>query len=140
MRQMNTKTILVADDSPLILKILEARIKSLGCNVLTALDPGEAFEKVRNHHPDLIIMDINFPPDVGFGGGGAWDGFRILEWMKATQSLGKAVQFIITSEDIEKHREKAESAGVAALFQKPIDARALLNKIRECLQEPAAAT
>ena len=134
---MSTKTVLVADDSPLILKILEVRIKSAGYKVITAEDPSEAFEKVRTERPDVVIMDINFPPDVGFGGGGAWDGFRILEWMKATQSLGKAVPFIITSDNIEKHRTKAAAAGVAALFQKPIDARALLNKLRECLEEPA---
>lgn len=140
LKPMHTRTILIADDSALILKVLEARVKSLGCKVVTALDPGEAFEKVRTQQPDLIIMDINFPPDTGFGGGGAWDGFRMLEWMKATQSLGKAIQFIITSDDIEKHRGKAMQAGVAAIFQKPIDARALLNKIRECLPEPTPAT
>ena len=132
---MSTKTILVADDSQFVLKTLEFRIKSAGYNVVTALDPGEAMQKVRTEKPDVIIMDINFPPDVGFGGGGAWDGFRVLEWMKLNHTLGNAVQILITADDLEAHRGHAQAAGVAGLFGKPIDAKALLSRIKECLQE-----
>jgi CheY-like chemotaxis protein len=133
---MNTKTILVADDNLVVLKTLEIRLKSGGYRVVTAADPSEALEKVRTEKPDVVIMDINFPPDVGFGGGGTWDGYRILEWMKLNKSLGQAVQIIITGEDVEKHREKAKAAGVKGLFQKPIDAKLLLEKIKECLETP----
>lgn len=131
---MNTKTILIADDSPLVLRTLEFRIKSAGYRVVTAQDPSEAFEKVRAEKPDVIIMDINFPPDVGFGGGGTWDGFRALEWMKVNQTAGDAVEIIITGDDLEKHREKANAAGISGLFQKPIDAKALLATIGSCLK------
>jgi CheY-like chemotaxis protein len=137
---MNTKTILVADDSPVVLKTLEIRLKSAGYRVVTAVDPGEALEKVRTEKPDVIIMDINFPPDVGFGGGGTWDGYRILEWMKLNKSLGEAIQIIITGENIEQHQAKAKAAGVKGLFQKPIDAKLLLNRIKECLEPPAPST
>lgn len=134
-----TKTILIADDSLLVLKTLEMRIKSAGYRVVTATDPSDALTKVRTEKPDVIIMDINFPPDVGFGGGGTWDGFRILEWMKLNNSLGEAVQIIITGDDIQRHQGKADTAGVKGLFQKPVDAKALLNRISECLQEPTPA-
>ena len=137
---MSSKTVLIVDDSSLITESLGMRLRSEGYKVATALDPGEAFALVRTEAPDAIIMDINFPPDVGFGGGGAWDGYRILEWMKLNKSLGNAVQFLITADDVEKHREKAMAAGVTEIFQKPIDAKALLFKLRECLQNPAPAT
>jgi CheY-like chemotaxis protein len=134
------KTVLIADDSPLILKTLEFRIKSAGYRVVTALDPSEALEKVRAETPDVIIMDINFPPDVGFGGGGTWDGYRVLEWMKMNKSLGDAIQIIITGDDIAQHQEKAAASGVKGLFQKPIDIKALLGRIAECLPQPAVST
>ena len=135
---MSSSTILIADDSELILKTLQLRVQSAGYRAITALDPSEALEKMRRENPDVIIMDINFPPDVGFGGGGTWDGFRILEWMKHTKVCENSVLIIITSEDVERHLEKAAEAGVAAVFQKPIDARALLSKIKECLGEVPA--
>jgi CheY-like chemotaxis protein len=137
---MSERTILIADDSPIVLKAMEFRIKSAGYQVITAIDPSDAMAKVRTHQPDVIIMDINFPPDVGFGGGGAWDGFRILEWMKLNHSMGDAIQFIITGEDLEKHREKANAAGVKGLFHKPVDTKALLAKVEECLGEPTPAS
>jgi len=137
---MSEKTILIADDSEFILKTLQLRVQSAGYRAITALDPGEALAKMRTEDPDVIIMDINFPPDVGFGGGGTWDGFRILEWMKHTGECKNAVLIIITSEDIERHQERAAEAGVAAVFQKPIDAKALLSKIKECLGEVPVAS
>jgi len=136
---MSEKTILIADDSALVLKAMEFRIKSAGYRVVTAIDPSEAMAKVRTEKPDAIIMDINFPPDVGFGGGGAWDGFRILEWMKLNDSMGDAIPFIITGEDLEKYKAKAEAAGVKGIFHKPVDTKALLAKIEECLEEPTPA-
>ena len=137
---MSAKTVLIADDSEFILKTLELRVESAGYRVLTALDPSAALELMRIEHPDVIIMDINFPPDVGFGGGGTWDGFRIIEWMKYTKVCENAILIIITSEDVERHLEKAVETGVAAVFQKPIDAKALISKIKECLGEVPVAS
>jgi len=132
------KAVLIADDSPLILRTLQFRIQSAGYRVFTASDASEAFEKVRTEKPDVIIMDINFPPDVGFGGGGAWDGYRILEWMKRNGSIeeGETVEIIITGDDLGKHTDKATAAGISGLFQKPIDVDALLKHIEESLQAP----
>jgi len=131
----NPKTILIADDSLLVLRTLELRTKAAGYRVLTASDPNEALAKVRTEKPDVIVMDINFPPDVGFGGGGTWDGFRLLAWMKQSGSFEQAIPIIITGDDIRRHQDKADAAGVKGLFQKPIDAKKLLDRISECLQE-----
>lgn len=136
---MNAKTILVADDSPLILRILRIKLEAAGYEVLTAAEPSDAFEIVREKHPDVIIMDINFPPDVGFGGGGAWDGFRMLQWMKLNHSAGTAVEIIITNDNLDKHRAEADKAGVSGLFRKPIDMDALLKTIEAASAERAAA-
>jgi CheY-like chemotaxis protein len=131
---MNNKKILIADDSLIVLKALELKLKAAGYKTTTATDGSDALEKAAQVHPDLVIMDINFPPDISQGGV-VWDGFRIIEWMRHTGSTGTAPFIIITSDEIEKHRGRALAAGAVAVFQKPISLPHLLATINECFQE-----
>src|SRR5690242_5558332 len=67
------KRILVVDDNKVILKAMAMKLKSSGYEVLMAEDGSEAVSTARQQKPDLILLDINFPPDVAHGGGVAWD-------------------------------------------------------------------
>ena len=58
------KTILVVDDYPDFVRLLEGRLKSEGFDTLVATDGPAAIEKARSLKPDLIILDIMMP-DVG---------------------------------------------------------------------------
>src|SRR5205085_1894309 len=88
------KKILVVDDSPVILKTLSMKLTGAGYEALVAEDGGTAVSLVRNERPDLVILDISFPPDVGHGGGIPWDGFLILEWLRRLDEA-KHIPFII---------------------------------------------
>ena len=79
---MNPKKILVVDDNAIILRTLSMKLKSSGYEVLTATDGAQAVSTVRREKPDLILLDISFPPDVAHGGGVPWDGFLILSWLQ----------------------------------------------------------
>jgi CheY-like chemotaxis protein len=129
---MSNKKILVADDSLTVLKVLEIKLQAAGYEITTATDGSEALEKAKAVHPDLVIMDVNFPPDISQGGI-AWNGFKILEWMHHTGAAGLAPAIIITSDDVEKHRNQALAAGAVAVFQKPVDVPSLLEVVGECL-------
>src|SRR5689334_12871467 len=76
------KKILIVDDSLIILKTLSIKLKAAGYQVFTAVDGSEAVSTVRRERPHLILLDIGFPPDVGHGGGVAWDGFLIMTWLR----------------------------------------------------------
>jgi len=132
---MNKRKILIVDDSLIVLKVLEMKLRAAGYETRTAVDGSEALEKATSEQPDLVIMDINFPPDISQGGI-AWDGFKIIEWMRYSGSAGMAPAIIITSDELEKHRSKALAAGAAAVFQKPISLPILLDTIKECLAGP----
>lgn len=136
---MKKKRILIADDSQLVLKAMSNKLQAAGYETVTALDGSEAMEKAGAARPDLVIMDVNFPPDISQGGV-AWDGFRIIEWMRHTGSSGTAPAIIITSDDIEKHRTRALAAGAVAVFQKPMKISDLLKTIEECLHATAVQT
>src|SRR5215471_17261432 len=66
------RKILLVDDDKIILKTTSAKLKAAGYEVLTAEEGGSAIRQVRQLQPHLIILDLNFPPDVGHGGGIPW--------------------------------------------------------------------
>jgi two-component system, cell cycle response regulator len=130
---MNRKRILVVDDSAIIIKTLSMKLKSSGYDVLTAMDGGTAVSTVRKERPDLILLDITYPPDVAHGGGVAWDGFLIMDWLKRMDDQKHIPIVIITGGDPAKLKDRSLAAGAVAFLQKPIDNDQLLATIREII-------
>ncbi len=61
--------ILVVDDEPDALELIEFNLKANGYDVVTAADGEESIEKARMLLPNLIILDIMLPEVDGEGGG-----------------------------------------------------------------------
>ena len=143
---MNRKKILVVDDSAVILKTLSMKLKSSGYDVLTADDGAVAVSTARRERPDLILLDISFPPDVAHGGGVPWDGFLIMDWLHRMDEAKDIPVIIITGGDPEKFKARSMAAGAIGFFHKPLNNDELLAAIRQALGEdpgmpetPAAA-
>ncbi|HTL56624.1 MAG TPA: response regulator [Candidatus Limnocylindrales bacterium] len=136
----NGKKVLIVDDSQIILKTLSNRLRAEGYHVLPAADGSTAVSTVRQERPDLILLDINFPPDVAHGGGVAWDGFLVLNWVRRMDEAVNTPVIIITGEDPNKHKNRCVAAGVADFFQKPIDGDALVASMRSLLFPGALPT
>ena len=129
------KKILLVDDNRIILRAFSLKLLASGYEVLTAEDGGTAVSLVRQRRPDLIVLDICFPPDVAHGGGVAWDGFMILDWLRRMEE-GKGVPVIvITGGDPAKYKERALAAGAVSFFHKPIDPDELVTAVRRGLGE-----
>jgi len=137
------KKILVVDDSIVILKTLSAKLRSNGYQVFTAADGSEAVSTVRRERPDLILLDINFPPDVAHGGGVAWDGFLIMSWLRRMDEAANTPVVIITG-DAAESRDRCVKEGVSGFFQKPINNDELLAAVQkligseECVKNAAS--
>ena len=125
-----TPKILVVDDNEIILKTVSLKLQGAGFQVITALDGAEAVAAARKETPDLILLDISFPPDVA---GVPWDGFRVMEWFHRLESARKIPVIIITGSEDPKFKERASSSGAVAFFHKPIDHDDLLKVIRATL-------
>jgi two-component system KDP operon response regulator KdpE len=132
---MSGKRILIVDDSPIILRALSLKLKSEGYQPLTAADGGEAVSLVRREKPDLILLDIGFPPDVAHGGGVPWDGFLIMQWLQRMDEASRIPVIVITGGDPAKLKDRSLAAGAVAFFRKPIDNEELLAVIRKTLGE-----
>jgi len=127
------KRILVVDDNAIIVKTLAFKLKSAGFDVLTALDGGEAVSTVRKEKPDLILLDLSFPPDVGHGGGVAWDGFLIMTWIRRMEEAKHIPIIVITGGDPTQYEKKSLDAGAVAFFRKPLDHDGLVSAIKRTL-------
>lgn len=121
--------ILVVDDDPVILKTIGVKLSKAGFEVVTGHDGAEAITTARKEHPDVIILDINFPPDVAV----AWDGIGVMKWLQRMENGETPPVIIITGAQQEQLREKALAAGALAFFQKPIDNEGLVTLINKTL-------
>jgi CheY-like chemotaxis protein len=124
------KKILVVDDNEVILKTISLKLQGAGFKIITALDGSEAVAAARKEIPDLILLDINFPPEME---GVPWDGFRIMDWFHRLDPAKKIPIIIITGAEDLKSKERATSCGAVAFFHKPINHDDLLKVISATL-------
>ena len=124
------KKILVVDDNEVILKTVSLKLQGCGYQIFTALDGSEAVAAARKETPDLILLDINFPPEVD---GVPWDGFRIMDWFHRLDPSKQVPVIIITGLEDEQNKERATSSGAVAFFNKPINHDDLLKVVRATL-------
>lgn len=136
---MNRKKILIVDDSFVILKTMSMKLTANGYDVVTAEDGSGAVSAVRKEKPDLILLDLSFPPDVAHGGGVAWDGFVIMTWLRRLDEAKDIPIIVITGSDPEKYKARALAAGATNFFHKPINNDELLTVIRDTLPQDTAA-
>lgn len=135
---LTRKKILVVDDNLVFRKTLMVKLKGGGYDVLEAADGGTAVSIVRKERPDLVLLDLSFPPDVAHGGGVAWDGFLIMAWLQRMEEAKNIPVMIITSGEPEKFKARALKAGAVGFFQKPVNNDELLAAIRRTFGEDAS--
>jgi CheY-like chemotaxis protein len=124
------KKILVIDDNEIILKTTSMKLQSAGYEVFTALDGSEGVAAVRREKPDLVLLDITFPPDVS---GVSWDGFRIMDWLHRVDETKKIPIIVISGVVEEKNKQRATGAGAVAFFPKPVNFDEMIKVIRATL-------
>ena len=134
---MIRKKILIVDDNRVILKTMSMKLTANGYDVVTAEDGAGAVSTVRKEKPDLILLDLSFPPDVAHGGGVAWDGFVIMTWLRRLEEAKNIPIIVITGGDPAKCKDRALAAGAVHFFHKPINNDELLIVIGEALAKVA---
>lgn len=123
------KRILVVDDEAHILNILKFNIARAGYEVITAVNGGEAVDKLRTTPVDLILCDVMMPIK---------NGFEVCAEVKADPEL-KTIPFILlTAKGQRADEEQGIDLGVDAYLTKPFSPRMILQKIKEMIGEPEA--
>ena len=127
------KTILVVDDNKFVLKAMSFLLGNKGFRVATAETGSEALGVLRKDKPDLILLDLDFPPDVGNICGTMRDGFIILDWARRMCNAERIPVIIISALDPEKYKDRAKEHGIPIFFRKPVDKDKLLEAIHATL-------
>jgi len=118
-------TVLIADDNPQILELLEAYLEPLGVCVVTALDGQRTLDAVAADPPDLILLDIMMPKHSGF---------EVCRMLKRDDRFRHIPIIMVTALNELGDRERAEECGADAYLSKPVNKRELLDRVRELLR------
>lgn len=137
---MKSNRILLVEHSAQALKTLAGTLNAAGYQVLLAEDGAAAVSTARRERPDLILLTIDFPPDVAHGGGVSWDGFVILGWMRRIDELKDTPVVIMGEKDSPELVAKARAAGAKGYFPKSREQALLLGIVGQLLPEPEAMT
>ena len=122
-----TGYLLVVDDVPDILTLLNATLTFKGYRVETARNGEEALEMIRKEKPALIIADILMPK---------MDGFSLVHYMRLNQELREIpVVFLSATYVAPEDREFALAIGVTRFLEKPVDLEAFLPVVSELLSK-----
>jgi CheY-like chemotaxis protein len=120
-------TVLIVDDEQHIRLLIEQALEELeddGVELLTAPDGEQALDVVRNHHPDLVFLDVTMPKLNGI------DACRVIK-----RDLGLASTFVVllTAKGQGYDRQQGLDAGADLYMTKPFDPDELLETARRAL-------
>jgi adenylate cyclase len=117
--------ILVVDDVPDNVEILQMRLQSQGYEVVTARDGVEAVEKTRELLPDLVLLDIMMPK---------MDGIETMKLLKADPKLPFIPVILVTAKADGKDVIAGLESGGDDYLTKPVDQAALSARVRAMLR------
>lgn len=118
MHSLQSKSILVVDDSVDNLEIIKLFLNSYGGDPDVAIDGNEALRKVQNKNYDVILMDIEMPN---------MDGFQVIKELR--QRKNKTPVIALTAHAMPEDRLKTKNAGFIDHVTKPIDFNYLVSTI-----------
>jgi two-component system cell cycle response regulator DivK len=118
------KTVLVVEDNELNMKLFHDLLEAHGYNILQTKDGIEALAMAREHHPDLILMDIQLPEVSGL---------EVTRWIKEDDDLKEIPVIAVTAFAMKGDEEKIRDGGCEAYISKPISVAHFLQTVQQFL-------
>jgi len=117
-------TILVVDDEPDMLELIEYTLRLAGYEVLTAASGGDALKGAQGCLPDLILLDLMLP-DL--------DGISVCELLRRLPSTRTVPILVLTAMVGQELPARVARAGAAECLRKPFQPRDLVRCIQDAL-------
>ena len=121
---MSKAKVLIADDEPFNVEVLEQALDETDYQVITAANGQEAWEKIQSEQPDLILLDLMMP---------IMDGFAVLAKVKEDSMLRDIPIIIVSAEQDSKSVVKGIKQGAEDYLTKPINTAQFVHKVKEYL-------
>ena len=119
-----TKTVLIVEDNELNMKLFHDLLDAHGYNILQTKDGMEALDIAREHHPDLILMDIQLPEVSGL---------EVTKWLKDDAELRSIPVVAVTAFAMKGDEERIREGGCEAYLSKPLSVGKFIETIRHFL-------
>jgi DNA-binding response OmpR family regulator len=116
------ETVIVADDDPRLLRLVQFNLQQAGYRVMTAADGNRALRLAESENPDLVLLDIRMP---------LMDGIEVC---RRVRNFSTAPIIIITAKDSEEDKVAGLDAGADDYLTKPFGAPELMARVRAVLR------
>jgi len=123
---MAFQTILVVDDEPQIVEVVQDYLKQAGFRVLTARDGQTALTLARHDRPDLIVLDLMLP--------GGMDGLDVCRCLRQDPALADVPIIMLTARTEETDRLIGLELGADDYVTKPFSPRELVARVRAVMR------
>ncbi len=119
------KTVLVIDDEPDLVKLLDYNFTQADYLVLTATDGAAGLETARRHHPDLVVVDVMMS---------GLDGWEVVKRLRADPATASVPILMLTAKAEEADRVLGLELGADDYVSKPFSIRELLARVKALLR------
>jgi two-component system, OmpR family, alkaline phosphatase synthesis response regulator PhoP len=114
------KKILIADDEPDILEVIQYNLVKEGYEVMTAKDGDDALNKAKTFHPHLIILDIMMPKKSGV---------EVCEVLRSKPAFKETLIIFLTALNDEGSHIRGLETGADDYVHKPISPKVLISRV-----------
>ena len=118
-------TVLIVDDNPQNVELLQAFLESLPVKIVTAFDGLDALNKVAEQPPDLILLDIMMPQ---------MSGFQVCRRIKGDPKTRDIQVLMVTALNELGDIEQANEVGTDDFVSKPVNKIELLTRVKSLLR------
>lgn len=115
-----TKTILLVDDSPTELRLMQSALQGKGYKLVAASNGEEALEKVTKVHPDLILLDVILPKK---------NGFQVIRQLRTTPETEDVKVILVSSKTLDADRFWGLKQGADDYITKPFSPEELVSAV-----------
>lgn len=122
---MAKSKILIADDNPTNVELLEVYLADLDCDTAIAVDGRDTLDKVAQFQPDLILLDIMMPK---------LSGFEVCKQIKDDPKTSDIMVLMVTALNESGDIERAVAAGCDDFLSKPVNKLELLKRVDNMLK------
>jgi len=119
------RTILLADDNPQMLELLEAYLDPLSLRVVTAMDGQTALSLIESERPDVVLLDVMMPKRSGF---------EVCRMVKEDPRLRDVPVVMVTALNESGDRERARECGADDFLTKPVNKLELVDCVENLLK------
>lgn len=125
--------ILIVDDEPVLVETIEYNLRKAGYETVVAADGESALLRVKEEHPDLVVLDLMLPKISG------WEVCYTLRKDPSYRSLATPI-LMLTARSEEADKERGLEIGADDYLVKPFGMRELIARVRALLRRSTSKT